>query len=95
MGDEPVPQDEDEVDEVMFTNYLSSHFVGRSHAPTEEEAAEDFPIGGGRLYSFYVAEMIRRIPTPLTPPLSIWVHLPKENQWVVLVFVSTSVLLDP
>ncbi len=49
MCGEPVPQDEDEVDEVTFTNYLSSHFVGRPHAPTEEAAMEDFRIGGGRL----------------------------------------------
>ncbi len=49
MRDEAVPEGEEENDEVMFTNYLSSQFVDEPYVLTEEEAPQDFRIGDGRL----------------------------------------------
>ncbi len=61
IDDEPAPQSEEENDEAMFTNYISSYFVDEPNALTGEEATQDFRIGGGRLQSFYVAEIISGI----------------------------------
>ncbi len=48
---------------------------------------EEFQIGGGRLFGFYVAAIIPWNRTPVRLPLCSWVSFPEGIQRVALVFV--------